>query len=165
MSNARARRDSIRLTYADGAGWRVDRDRAHPPAAHFGRRFVVVFEDMAPMVDALRSTTALKLVHRLPWMLMTSGFRRVDQRQLAEELKTSQPVVSRALSDLVRVGIVEREGKGPGTRYRLSPRVAWRGTAGSYHAAEKHEGRRFGAEAHARALTAQLDLLDPPEDQ
>lgn len=117
-----------------------------------------MFEDAREIAKAIRSTTALRLFNDLPWMLSPTDYRRLDQRVLAADFGTSQPVISRALSELVTLRLIERQGKGAGTRYRLSPLVAWRGTAGQYHAQEKAERRNYKAEAGEAAFVAQLQF-------
>lgn len=73
----------------------------------------------------LRGRIALILLHKVPVWLSTDEPVRLDQRSIARWLDTSQPIVSRALSELIDAGALERVGKGPGVRYRLSSQVAW----------------------------------------
>lgn len=163
MSNPRLRTSRAKLIAADGSAYLFVREelaRNH----HFGRRFVVVFEDAHAIARTIRSHTALRLFTALPFMLSPTDFRRLDQKVLAAEFKTSQPVISRALSELVSLGILEREGRGPGVRYRLSPRIAWRGTAGAYQQQQEREGRNYATEAGAYTLRAQLTLRFGPDE-
>lgn len=133
-----------------------------PATASFGRRFMVVFEDARQLLRGMRNPSAHELAHELPWLLSASDWRRLDQRVLADRLRVSQPSVSRALSELVERGFLEREGKGPGVRYRLSPRVSWRGTTAAYHAQQREEGRDYAGEAAALSFQVQLNLALPP---
>ena len=73
----------------------------------------------------LTNTTALRLLPKLPILLSTREALRVDQRALAGLLGVSQPAVSRGLGALAAVGTITREGRGPGSRYRLSREVDW----------------------------------------
>ncbi len=125
---------------------------------------MVVFEETAPLPRAARRTTAPRLARCLPSRLGASDFQRLDQKASAGWLGTTQPVIPRALAELSRVGVVGRGGKGPSTKYRLSPRVAWHGTAEACHAARRREGRDFAAEA--RAFVARLGVPGPaPTDE
>ncbi len=133
-----------------------------PRTATYGRRFVLVFDEMAELLMGLKNPTALHLAHMLPKMLNAAEYRRLDQRVLAEKYSVTQPCISKALSLLLGRGIIERTGRGPGVRYRLSPLVAWRGTAAQYHGQQHDEGRDYGQEAQALSFRVQLDLALPP---
>ena len=133
-----------------------------PRESSFGRRFVIIFEEWRHLLKGLRNPTARDLADALPWMLSPSEFRRVDQAVLAEKHGVSQPSISRAMTLLVKRGIIEKEGAGPGVRYRLSPMVGWRGTTAAYHGQQHAEGRDYAREAGALALRVQLDLALPP---
>lgn len=149
------------LQAADGSAWRVHQRMEREGTSTFGRRFVIIFRDAVEILASIRHPTAQRLSHLLPHMLEPSNWRRLDQRVLAAELGVSQPSISQGLTVLINAGIVEREGRGPGTRYRISPRVAWRGTAGAYHAQQQGEGRNYAAEVNGYSLKVQLDLALP----
>lgn len=158
MADSRRVTEHLKLFAADGTavGTLVREERRR--SGTYGRRFVIQFREAAELIKGVRNPTALRLYLQLPWMLSTSAFRRLDQRVLAEEYRVGQPAISKALTELMRIGVIEREGKGPGVRYRLSPLVSWSGTAEQYHAQQHREGRNYRAEAGARVLTAQLTL-------
>lgn len=86
------------------------------------------------LTHRLRNTTALRLLPKLPMMLTSTEALRVDQRGLGAVLGVSQPSISRGLLALVEVGAIIREGRGPGSRYRLSRDVDWPGVEpASFH--------------------------------
>ncbi len=86
------------------------------------------------LTHRLRNTTALRLLPKLPMMLTSTEALRVDQRGLGQVLGVSQPSISRGLLALVAVGAIIREGRGPGSRYRLSRDVDWPGVEpASFH--------------------------------
>jgi len=160
------RRDLMRfaLTALDGTAiGTVTGELRRRAAASYGRPFVTLFSiDAAELLKHVRDPTALRLWTMLPTMLNADDWRRLDQRVLAKDLAVSQPSVSRGLGVLMQAGVIEREGKGPGVRYRMSPRVMWRGTVGAYHAQEREEARNYAAEAGAYRLNVQLSLALPP---
>lgn len=86
------------------------------------------------LTHRLRNTTALRLLPKLPMLLTSTEALRVDQRGLGQVLGVSQPSISRGLLALVEVGAIIREGRGPGSRYRLSREVDWPGVEpASFH--------------------------------
>jgi DNA-binding transcriptional ArsR family regulator len=158
------RRHLVRRTLASVDGTALFRltEEHRLASSTYGRAFVTIFAiDAAQLLRNVRDPTALRLWTMLPTMLAPDDWRRLDQRVLANELTVSQPSVSRGLTVLMRAGVVERSGKGPGVRYRMSPRVMWRGTVGAYHAQERQEARNYAAEANAYRLQAQLSLALP----
>lgn len=122
---------------------------------------MLIFDEMAELLMGLKNPTALHLAHMLPKMLSPAEYRRLDQRVLAEKYGVTQPCISKALSLLLGRGVIERQGKGPGVRYRLSPLVAWRGTVGQYHGQQHSEDRDYAGEARAMSFRVQLDLALP----
>jgi hypothetical protein len=133
-----------------------------PVESTFGRRFVIIFEEWRHLLKGLRNPTARDLADALPWMLSPSEFRRVDQAVLAAKHGVSQPSISRAMTLLVKRGVIEKTGAGPGVRYRLSPRVGWQGSTAAYHGQQHREQRDYRQEAQTLALHVQLDLALPP---
>lgn len=159
-------RNLVRRTLAavDGTALYRLTEEHRTATASYGRLFVTLFAiDAAELLKHVRDPTALRLWTMLPTMLNAHDWRRLDQRVLAQELAVSQPSISRGLGVLLTVGAIEREGRGPGVRYRMSPRLMWRGTVGAYHAQEREEGRNYAGEASAYRLNMQLSLaLEPP---
>ena len=153
----------VHLTFAEGidatARFHIERRRE----SSFGRRFLIVFDDdWGKVLAGVKNPTALHLANTLPKLLSPSSYSRVDQAVLAEQQRVSQSAISRAMTILVQRGFLEKTGKGPGVRYRLSPLVAWRGTTAAYHAQQHREDRDYGREAQNLALHVQLNLALPP---
>lgn len=154
--------DSMTLFGVDGvAAYRLVMERRATPSASYGRQFVIIFRDAGEILSGIKHPTAQRLSHLLPHMLSASDWRRLDQKQLAEKLAISQPSISAGLTVLIKAGLLEREGKGPGVRYRFSPRIGWKGTPGAYHAQQAEEGRNYAAEAAGYTLNVQLSLALP----
>lgn len=109
-----------------------------PPAASYGRRWCIVFDDARQQVIAdLNSAAAFKVFLALPDYLSWTEFRPLNQAAVAKRLKITQGSVSRVMKDLLNRSIVEREGSGPVTRWKLSLNWGWRGNAAAYHAAAR----------------------------
>jgi hypothetical protein len=112
----------------------IDFERDGPPeGAH------VVFHD--PHLDIVRrmprSLVTMRLFVLLPLVLSWTEFQPLNQVALAMRLKATPRSVNRALKALLILNAVDREGRGPATRWRLSLTWGWRGNAASYHAAKR----------------------------
>lgn len=121
------------LTTGDGEKHRVTQERY--PAQSYGAKFVILFT--AAMTEAsrrIRSMVTLRLLIALPEHLNFTDFRMLRTAEIAEQLETNKGNISRALAELLAIGIVEREGKGPRTAWRLSSDWGWNGTADQWHA-------------------------------
>ncbi len=136
---------SSRLLTNSGRRFAVRETR--PPSKSFMRGFMVVFDTaVEALAMRVRSAPALRL------FLLLSGDRRLDfeswrqlhQERLAAELGTDRAVISRALKELLAVGVLERRGSNPRIEWRLSLDVGWRGSAGSYQDAKRKRGLRGG---------------------
>jgi hypothetical protein len=110
----------------------IDVERDGPPEGAF-----VVFLD--PQSDILRrmprGLVTIKLFTLLPTVLSWTEFQPLNQKTLATDLETTPGSVNRALKALLILNAVDRKGRGPATRWRLSLTWGWSGNAASYHAA------------------------------
>jgi hypothetical protein len=105
--------------------------------------FTVTFNDASEhLAKQVRTLSAMKVFHLLPRYLSFQEWRRLDQCQVATELKTTQGAISKGLAELLSLKVVEKRRNGPAIEWRLSPDYGWRGDADSYDAAGA-EGRRI----------------------
>jgi hypothetical protein len=88
--------------------------------------------------------------------LTRTEFRPLTQSELASEFEIDNASVSRATKDLLNRGIVERTGKGPVMKWRLSLKWGWRGNAAAFHAAVRE------VEAHRTGLAGRKSPLCAP---
>jgi len=113
-----------------------------PPKKGTDRMFTITFMDAAEhLAKEVRTLSALRLFHVLPRLLSHQEWRRLDQRAVAAELKTTQGVISTALAELLALGVVEKRGKANLIEWRLSPDYTWKGSTEEYWKATD-EGRR-----------------------
>ena len=109
------------------------------PGASYGKRWCIMFDDtreqLALEMDSLPTVRVFLI---LPSYLSWTEFRSLSQAELAARLKIDQASVSRALKDLLNRDIVERTGKGPAVKWKLSLKVGWNGNAAAYHAAARN---------------------------
>jgi hypothetical protein len=125
-------RQIVSLTTDDGAKHVVTQERH--PARSYGAKFVIVFTAaMAEASQRIKSVVTLRLLLVLPEHLNFTDFRQVRNVSLAERLKTDAGSISRGFAELLAIGVVEREGKGPRTAWRLSSDWGWNGTADQWH--------------------------------
>jgi DNA-binding transcriptional MocR family regulator len=87
------------------------------------------------IVAELRSASTLRVFLSLPDHLTWTTFSTLNQVELAKKLEIDDGSVSRALKELTERGIVERKGRGPVSKWKLSLKWGWRGSAAAYHAA------------------------------
>ena len=87
------------------------------------------------IIKELRSAATLRVFLALPDHLSWTEFRSLNQSELATALEIDNASVSRAMRDLLNRGIVERTGKGPVMKWKLSLKWGWRGNAAAYHTA------------------------------
>ena len=126
-------RQIVSLTTEDGAKHRVTQERH--PARSYGAKFVILFTAaMAEASQRIKSVVTLRLLLVLPEHLNFTDFRQVRNVALAEKLNTDAGSISRGFAELLAIGVVEREGKGPRTAWRLSSDWGWNGTADQWHA-------------------------------
>jgi hypothetical protein len=129
----------VTLTTADGERIPINQERH--PARSYGRMFHTQFDDAAKeLAQKLTSAVALRLWLILPGHLSFTVFRRLDQRQIGQEIGANDSSVSRALKQLHELGAIERKGRGPVTEWKLSPDFGWRGDVASYHAEQRRRG-------------------------
>ena len=109
--------------------WRLAQVRR--ASEHYGRSWVVVFDDAAAAVARapIGPTTARVLIWATA-ALDPRDWRAVQQADLAASIGVDRTSVSRALTDLVARGIIVRRGRA----LRLSIWWAWCGTARAYRA-------------------------------
>jgi ArsR family transcriptional regulator len=74
-------------------------------------------EDLAAVLKALADPVRLRLVS----MLVSEPDREICACDLPEMLDRSQPTISHHLSQLVRVGLLEREQRGKWAWFRVRP--------------------------------------------
>lgn len=99
-------------------------------------RWCIVSDPVRRLVcDELNTVSAFKVFHRLPDYLTWTEFRALPRKVLAEDLGISGVSVSTALRQLHQLGVIDRQGKGPVTQWRLSLETGWRGNVASYRAA------------------------------
>jgi hypothetical protein len=93
----------------------------------------VVFQE--PQRDILRrmprGLVTIKLFTLLPSVLSWTEFQPLNQKALATRLETTPRSVNRALKALLILNAVDRKGRGPTTRWRLSLTWGWSGNAAS----------------------------------
>lgn len=105
---------------------------------------MILFTDaMERAAEQIRSGVTLRVLLLLPRHLSFTDFRRLPV-SVAEQADTNSSGISRAMATLLELGIVEREGKGPYTTWRLSSDWGWNGTANQWHAfrAGRLEGKK-----------------------
>lgn len=131
-----------RLTTETGEVYRMTQERQ--PGSSFGRAFMVVFKDVAASLardqdapgDALRV-----LFWGMGGALHHEQWRALRQAEVGGELGISGATVSRCLSYLLGVGLVERRGAGPRQEWRLSPEGSWVGAPGGWHKRRREAAR------------------------
>jgi hypothetical protein len=125
---------------ADGTSVRVINEVE--PITSYGRHFMTVFtEEMAHIARTLKHGSTLRVLLLLPLHLSFTEFRKMNQRNIAEELEMSLGGVSEAMKQLTHVGALERQGSGPVTTWKLSPDWGWNGRAGAWMGTQRKRGR------------------------
>lgn len=107
----------------------------HGEQAQFGRRFMVVFPDIMLKLgrDPECTPHAFPVLFELCEQLNAETWRYIRQDDVADNLSISTGTVSRAMKDLVRHGLLERQGGGARVCWRLVPESGWRGSAAAFH--------------------------------
>ena len=95
---------------------------------------IVFTEAMARAAKQIRQGLTLRVLLKLPEHLNFTDFVHIRTADLAAELETSTGAISRALAQLLEIGVVEKEGKGPRTAWRLSSDWGWNGSVDQWHA-------------------------------
>lgn len=116
-----------------------------------------MFEPVAERLRVLADTTRLRILDRL-----RGGEATV--LEIAAEVGTSQPNVSRHLAVLLRAGIVGRRQEGRHVHYRLLDAFVDRiceAICGSLHAHVERQVRRLPATANGDGRAAMTSLTSP----
>ena len=101
----------------------------------YGKHFMIVFTDeLSRVAKSIKQGLTIRVLYVLPDHLNYTDFRPLPVRIVAETLDSSPGSISKAMSQLLALGVVERDGKGPMTRWRLSSDYGWNGSADAYHA-------------------------------
>ena len=112
------------------------------PGQSYGKRWCIMFDEARQQVaHQLTEAATLRVFLVLPDHLNWLEFRSLNQRDLAADLKISPASVSRAMKDLLNRSMVERSGRGPVMKWRLSLNWGWRGNAAAFHAAVRESER------------------------
>jgi hypothetical protein len=139
------------LQASDGETYRlVNTERKTGAGYGMGRFHVVWAEQWKDLVLQVQTLSTAKVFAVLPARLTWSDFARLDQGAIAKECQISAASVSRSLSELERLGAVERQGKGAYTTWRLSLSWGYRGTVAQF-AAEREKRQAEAAEREATA--------------
>jgi hypothetical protein len=134
-------REIVTLSNEKGEHFTMKRERM--PEASYGRPFVTVFPD-ALIAHAADARLPRSFFPVLVWCwknLDFKGWKFLNQREVAAELKCSMGSVNIALGLLRDRGIIERTGAGPRQAWRLTPETSWKGTAGGYRAEVRERAR------------------------
>jgi hypothetical protein len=134
-------REIVTLSNEKGEHFTMKRERL--PEASYGRPFVTVFPD-ALLAHAADARLPRSFFPVLVWCwknLDFKGWKLLNQRDVASELKCSLASVNNALGLLRDRGIIERTGAGPRQAWRLTPETSWKGTAGGYRAEVRERTR------------------------
>ena len=137
--------------------------------------FDVHFHDaLKHLAKEIKTASAWKLFAILPVHLDYHEFRRLDQTKIASELGTTGASVSRGMAELLKLGVVEKQGKGPVIAWKLTPDYGWRGDVESYEAAASRRklfpkrpggGPRVVAEGISQKGTQQTTTDKPKREQ
>lgn len=124
------------------SGERVAVDQQRTPQRSYGSRFVIMFtQEAARIAESIEHASTLRVLFLLPEYLDFDAFKRLDQNAVAKRLGISRPAVTRAMQELHKRQVIEREGTGPVTTWRLSLHFGWNGNVESYHAARSRRAR------------------------
>lgn len=112
-----------------------------------------MFDEAREMVAEARLSAATHdVLQLLPSYLDWKEWRTLPTPEIAKRIRRDGSAISRAMKDLQRLGLVEKQGKGPTVKWRLSTLWGWRGDVDSFNAAN---GRGRAAEARERAQKPQ----------
>lgn len=148
----------VSVVTADGE--RLAVSEARHPSRSYARMFRTTFiETDAQLARIVSNGATFKVLLILPKHLSYTVFKRLDQRKLGVEIDLTDSAVSRALSHLHELGVVERRGRGPVTEWKLSPDFGWRGDVDSYHAEQRKRGSPSPGKPGARGLPAVAECI------
>ena len=85
---------------------------------------------------------AKQIKHGMTWRVLTwlgeelnfTDFRRVRTVAIAEDLDSNSGSISRAMGELERLGILEREGRAAQSAWRFTQDFGWQGDVDSFQA-------------------------------
>lgn len=159
-------RDAQIVQLVTEAGDRHQVVQARHPSRSYGAKFVIVFTAaMAEASDRIRNPTTLRLLLRLPRHLGFADFKPLRAADVAMQMDVDRSAVTRALRELHQLGIIERDGRGPYTTWRISSSYGWLGTADQWHAHRSGRLRPPAPDVPAPPAPTRLRLLDvTPED-
>ena len=95
---------------------------------------IVFTEAIARAAKEIKQGLTLRVLLKLPEHLNFTDFVHLNTAAVASELETNTGNISRAMAQLLALGVVEREGKGPRTAWRLSSDWGWNGSVDQWHA-------------------------------
>ncbi len=81
---------------------------------------IVSIPAMSRAAEQVKYGASIRVLLMLPHYLSFTEFRRVPSTKLGQELGCGQSSVSAAMRDLQSIGLVERQGRGPHTMWRLT---------------------------------------------
>lgn len=122
---------------------------------------MVVFPDIMLKLgrDPECTPHAFPVLFELSEELSAEQWRYIRQDDIAARLGISKATVSLAMRDLVRHGLLERQGGGARVCWRLVPESGWRGTAAAFHATKSRRG-----DNKVVRLPRRPELVDGPEE-
>jgi hypothetical protein len=142
----------VTLTTDAGEKFAVSEERH--PSRSYGKVFTTTFtEDVAALANRITSGATLRVLLILPQHLSYTTWKRLDQVKVGEQLNLDQASISRALSQLLKEGVVERQGSGSHLEWRLSSDYGWKGDVASYHAHRRTHGNRRPSEVTKKEPT------------
>ncbi len=124
----------------DDLGRRYHMRAEVPPGCGYPEGWMITWDSTRQIRRKIRSVATLHVLDALPDYLSWTEWRRLPQQQLAASLDLGQASISRALTELLGLQLIERRGNGPVTEWRLSLSAGWRGGAPAYHAARRTRG-------------------------
>lgn len=106
------------------------------------RSFTTLYDEALLDVSITRDLTGqdLKLLFHLISVMEFGNWVHVSQRTIAEKMSTRQSNIWRSLQKLEDQGLVKQQQKGSKVFYRVSPRIAFRGSQAAYHDARRDFG-------------------------
>jgi hypothetical protein len=149
----------VALVTGDGRHHAVTQDRK--PRRTFGTRFMIVFTDsMRIAATRIESAPTLRVMLILPDHLDFVTFRPLQTDKVRALLNIGAGSVSRAMNKLHELGVIEREGRGPVTKWRLSADYGWNGGVEAWHAHQrKRRARRSDQEPPPERPIVAEDIL------
>ncbi len=139
----------------DGTRHTVVQERR--PSSTYGKRFMTLFTDaMKKAAKTIKHGMTWRVLHLLHEHLDFTDFRQIKTVDLAAELDSDSGTISRAMRELLQIGILEREGVGARSAWRFSSNWGWNGTVDQYHAfrAGRMKGKKPPATDHLKSHNA-----------